>query len=66
MERAGRSIVSLNRCETYDTEELRRVISEALAPFGGMTAFVSDGDRVLLIAYLLRRPFSALRRFTGF
>ena len=24
------------------------------------------GDRVLLIAYLLRRPFSALRRFTGF
>lgn len=24
------------------------------------------GDRVLLIGYLLRRPFSALRRFTGF
>jgi uncharacterized protein (DUF362 family)/Pyruvate/2-oxoacid:ferredoxin oxidoreductase delta subunit len=53
MERAGRSIVSLNRCETYDTEELRRVISEALAPFGGMAAFVSAGDRVLLKPNLL-------------
>jgi len=53
MERAGRSTVSLNRCLTYDTEELGRVISEALAPFGGMAAFVSAGDRVLLKPNLL-------------
>jgi uncharacterized protein (DUF362 family)/Pyruvate/2-oxoacid:ferredoxin oxidoreductase delta subunit len=32
---------------------LRRVISEALGPFGGMTAFVSPGDRVLLKPNLL-------------
>ncbi len=53
MERAGRTIVSLNRCAAYDIDALRRVISQGLAPFGGMAAFVSRGDRVLLKPNLL-------------
>ena len=53
MRSAGRSIVSLNRCAAYDIDVLRRVISEGLAPFGGMAAFVSPGDRVLLKPNLL-------------
>ncbi len=53
MERAGRSIVSVNRCAAYDIDMLRRVISDGLAPFGGMSTFVSPGDRVLLKPNLL-------------
>jgi uncharacterized protein (DUF362 family)/Pyruvate/2-oxoacid:ferredoxin oxidoreductase delta subunit len=53
MERAGRSTVSLNRCAEYDPGLLRHVISEALGPFGGMKAFVSPGDKVLLKPNLL-------------
>ena len=53
MKRAGSSTVSLNRCAAYDTDVLRRVISEGLAPFGGMSTFVSRGDRVLLKPNLL-------------
>ncbi len=53
MKRAGSSTVSLNRCAAYDIDVLRRVISEGLAPFGGMSAFVSSGDRVLLKPNLL-------------
>ncbi len=53
MERAGRTIVSLNRCAAYDIDTLRSVISTGLAPFGGMAAFVSRGDRVLLKPNLL-------------
>ncbi|MCK4549090.1 MAG: DUF362 domain-containing protein [Candidatus Krumholzibacteria bacterium] len=53
MKRAGSSTVSLNRCAAYDIDVLRRVILEGLAPFGGMSAFVSSGDRVLLKPNLL-------------
>jgi uncharacterized protein (DUF362 family)/Pyruvate/2-oxoacid:ferredoxin oxidoreductase delta subunit len=53
MKSASRSVVSLNRCEEYDALRLRRVISDALAPFGGLEAFVSGGDRVLLKPNLL-------------
>jgi len=53
MKRSGTSTVSLNRCAEYDLDVLRRVITEGLAPFGGMSAFVSPGDRVLLKPNLL-------------
>lgn len=53
MKRAGSSTVSLNRCAAYEIDVLRGVISEGLVPFGGMSAFVSPGDRVLLKPNLL-------------
>jgi len=50
---AEKTTVSLNRCAAYDLDMLRGVIYEGLAPFGGMAAFVSPGDRVLLKPNLL-------------
>lgn len=49
------SDVTLTRCATYDPEELRSAIDAALSPLGGMAAFVSPGDRVLLKVNLLSR-----------
>jgi len=49
------SIVSIARCPAYDPAEVERALSEVLAPFGGMHAFVSPGKSVLLKVNLLSR-----------
>jgi len=53
MKSAGRPIVSINRCGTYDAAEVRRAVEAGLEPFGGIGRFVSAGDRVLLKPNLL-------------
>jgi uncharacterized protein (DUF362 family)/NAD-dependent dihydropyrimidine dehydrogenase PreA subunit len=53
MNNSDRSIVSLNRCLSYDAGELRRAIEAGLSPFGGIPAFVSPGNTVLLKPNLL-------------
>ena len=45
--------VSLTRAWSYDRQELHQKLAEVLDPLGGMTAFVSPGDRVLLKPNLL-------------
>ena len=50
MERAA---ISVQRCPTYEPELLRSALAGALAPLGGMPAFVSRGDRVLIKPNLL-------------
>jgi uncharacterized protein (DUF362 family)/ferredoxin len=47
--------VSITRCENYEAEELSAALESVLAPLGGMTAFVSPGQRVLLKVNLLSR-----------
>lgn len=46
-------VVCLNRCVSYEQEELTRSLRETLAPLGGMQAFVQPGQRVLLKPNLL-------------
>ncbi|MFH1532416.1 MAG: DUF362 domain-containing protein [Pseudomonadota bacterium] len=36
------------RCHTYELDEVRVAVRDVLAPLGGMRAFVSTGDRVLI------------------
>ena len=43
-----RPSVSAVRCDTYDLDRIRIAIRDLLAPLGGMRAFVSTGDRVLI------------------
>ena len=45
--------VSLLRAQSYDRAQLRQSLDALLEPFGGMTAFVKSGDRVLLKPNLL-------------
>jgi uncharacterized protein (DUF362 family) len=45
--------VSLVRCADYEAQNVRAALAEALAPMGGMGAFVSPGQRVLLKPNLL-------------
>lgn len=55
--------VALIRLASYeDREEIADALAAALAPFGGMSAFVKPGDRVLLKANLLApaRPEEAV------
>jgi uncharacterized protein (DUF362 family)/Pyruvate/2-oxoacid:ferredoxin oxidoreductase delta subunit len=47
--------VSISRCETYDSADISAAIDAALSPLGGMAAFVSPGQRVLLKINLLSR-----------
>ncbi len=49
------SRVSISRCESYRTETVVEALQQALAPLGGMGAFVSPGQRVLLKVNLLSR-----------
>lgn len=49
------SKVSLAPCATYDPAEVASAVDAALAPLGGMAAFVSPGQRVLLKVNLLSR-----------
>lgn len=50
---ADTPIVSLLPVTSYDRQVLRDAIATSLAPFGGMSAFVKPGDRVLLKPNLL-------------
>lgn len=47
--------VSISRCATYDPTEISVALDAALSPLGGMAAFVSPGQRVLLKVNLLSR-----------
>ncbi len=47
------SSVSLMQATSYDLSILRQSLEALLAPFGGMSAFVKPGDRVLLKPNLL-------------
>jgi len=45
--------VSIQRCNSYDPIEVRDALNKALDHLGGMSSFVSPGDRVLLKPNLL-------------
>jgi uncharacterized protein (DUF362 family) len=45
--------VALARCRSYDLQQVQQQLTQLLAPLGGMTAFVSPGQRVLLKPNLL-------------
>jgi len=47
------SVVSIVRCETYELDAVRRAVTAALAPLGGIARFVQPGMRVLLKPNLL-------------
>jgi uncharacterized protein (DUF362 family) len=47
------SVVSLLRTNTYELKYLRSSLERVLQPLGGMSAFVKEGDRVLLKPNLL-------------
>lgn len=47
------SQVSLIEAQSYDLQELRFCLENLLSPLGGMSAFVKEGDRVLLKPNLL-------------
>ncbi len=49
------STVSIASCSTYETETISASLNAALSPLGGMAAFVSPGQRVLLKVNLLSR-----------
>ena len=49
------SKVSLATCDTYDAITIACAVESSLAPLGGMAAFVSPGQRVLLKVNLLSR-----------
>jgi len=49
------SAVTISRCEEYLPEQVTAAIDAALSPLGGMAAFVSPGQRVLLKVNLLSR-----------
>ncbi|MBZ0270935.1 DUF362 domain-containing protein [bacterium] len=46
--------VSLIRCVDYDLDRVMTALAEALAPLGGIGAFVAPGERVLLKINMLR------------
>jgi uncharacterized protein (DUF362 family)/Pyruvate/2-oxoacid:ferredoxin oxidoreductase delta subunit len=47
--------VAIARCADYTTENLQPALDAALSPLGGMAAFVSPGQRVLLKVNLLAK-----------
>ena len=49
------SNVSICRCASYDQAEIQAALHAALSPLGGMAAFVSPGQKVLLKVNLLSR-----------
>ena len=49
------SKVSISRCESYEPAAVSAALDVALAPLGGMAAFVSPGQTVLLKINLLSR-----------
>ncbi len=55
-------VVSIAKCETYESDQIRRVLNAVLEPLGGIGAFVQPGQRVLLKPNLLMptRPERAI------
>jgi uncharacterized protein (DUF362 family)/Pyruvate/2-oxoacid:ferredoxin oxidoreductase delta subunit len=49
------SIVSISTCQAYESDMVAAALDAALSPIGGMAAFVSPGQRVLLKVNLLSR-----------
>ncbi|MBN2372484.1 DUF362 domain-containing protein [bacterium] len=49
-----RDLITIFECVNYDQTEVKRVISDSLEPFGGMSGFVKAGQRVALKPNLLR------------
>ncbi len=49
------STVSVSSCSTYNPADVESALDAVLSPLGGMTAFVSPGQRVLLKVNLLSR-----------
>jgi uncharacterized protein (DUF362 family)/NAD-dependent dihydropyrimidine dehydrogenase PreA subunit len=49
------STVSIARCTEYEPDAVESAVGEALAPLGGIAAFVGPGQRVLLKVNLLSR-----------
>ena len=49
------SQVSIARCLSYEPHQVAVALEEVLAPLGGMSAFVSQGQRVLLKVNLLSK-----------
>lgn len=49
------STVSISRCETYEYDAVASALEAALSPLGGMAAFVSADNHVLLKVNLLSR-----------
>jgi len=49
----GRARVAIARCETYDRDEVGRAVREVIEHLGGMSRFVSPGEKVLLKPNLL-------------
>ncbi len=47
------NIVSIERCPSYQLDEVSAAIQNSLTPFGGMESFVKKGNRVLLKPNLL-------------
>jgi uncharacterized protein (DUF362 family)/NAD-dependent dihydropyrimidine dehydrogenase PreA subunit len=45
--------VSIERCSSYDPQEVKAALNKVLAPLGGMKSFVTPGSRVLLKPNLL-------------
>ncbi|MEN6342261.1 MAG: DUF362 domain-containing protein [Methanospirillum sp.] len=54
--------VSIARCSDYDLDRVEAALATALAPLGGMAAFVKPGERVLVKPNLLasREPAKAV------
>jgi len=45
--------VSIEKCGSYDNQEVRKAVEACLAPLGGLESVVSGGDRVLVKLNLL-------------
>ncbi|MGA7076411.1 MAG: DUF362 domain-containing protein [Halobacteriota archaeon] len=45
--------VSINKCDSYDDQMVRKAIEASLAPLGGLESVITDADRVLLKLNLL-------------
>jgi len=59
---SDRAVVSVARCPTYEKVELETAIRECLGGLGGIQAYVSKGDRILLKPNMLsaREPEQAI------
>jgi uncharacterized protein (DUF362 family) len=45
--------VSINKCNSYDDQMVRKGIEASVAPLGGLESIITDADRVLLKLNLL-------------
>ena len=45
--------VSINKCDSYDDQMVRKAIEASVAPLGGLESVIADADRVLLKLNLL-------------